>query len=934
MLRITTHVTGLLRAPRAVSLCPNNITRTGARDIARCTSVKTRSTVTRPLLFPIRWHSTATKVPESEPTIAGPHIDVEAAPPKAFEGPKLDAIVKVFATITQPNHFLPWQMKASRDSTGSGFVIRDKGGKLRILTNAHVVADQTFVTVRKFGNDSRRYICNIVAVGHDCDIAMLDVEDSAFWDGIKPLEFGTLPELQEMVNVIGFPTGGDNISVTQGVVSRIELQPYVHGATQLLSVQIDAAINSGNSGGPVLKNGKVVGIAFQSMPSGENIGFIIPHSIVDHFLEDTHRAGVSGFGSFGLLCQPLENPAIRKYLGMKHNQTGVMVTSVSKACTENRERIKDGDVVLSIDGVKVANDATIQFRHRGERITFEYHLMSKHIGDTCRLDILREGKEMTVEAIIMPRKHLVPVHIHDTRPSYFVYGGLVFIRLTQPYLHEYGDDWFNTSPRRLCYRALHGEIKGPQHEVVVLSHILVDQINFGYNHMTNQEVKTFNGVEVENLKHLVKLVDGNKEEFAKFTMKNSSVIILDRKKVDYASSGILRKHVVPSSRSADLIESMTLPIVVRSYSAAAKKRESDMNVEKEHCITCGKTVYVSEKLSADGKVFHKSCFRCTHCNNILKLGSYASMDGVFYCKPHFKQLFASKGNYSEGFGKLKPQHEFEASKGIVRETPAEQPKPQPKPAPAAEPSSASASAEKEEIPRSSTSVSDLLKKHQSSIEQSTKPVVSSPDTSSIPKEGETKSDNGDGHEHSETPAKEEHEAHEKTESKTEEHEHKEEHHEEHKEHHEEHKEEHKEEPKKEEPKKEEPKKEEPKKEEPKEVASPSTSAPAKSTLVKSPSATSGGTTVKAGGNKCKVCGKTVYTMEELKVEGETFHKTCLRCTHCNNTLKLGNYASMDGVFYCKPHFKQLFASKGNYSEGFGKLKPQHEFEANKKETTN
>jgi len=74
-------------------------------------------------------------------------------------------------------------------------------------------------------------------------------------------------------------------------------------------------------------------------------------------------------------------------------------------------------------------------------------------------------------------------------------------------------------------------------------------------------------------------------------------------------------------------------------------------------------------------------------------------------------------------------------------------------------------------------------------------------------------------------------------------------------------------------------------------------------------------------------------MEELKVEGEVFHKTCLRCSHCNNTLKLGNYASMDGVFYCKPHFKQLFASKGNYSEGFGKLKPQHEFNA-KKEGTN
>lgn len=243
-----------------------------------------------------------------------------------------------------------------------------------------------------------------------------------------------------MVQVIGFPTGGDNISVTQGVVSRIELQPYVHGAVQLLSVQIDAAINSGNSGGPVLKDGKVVGIAFQTMPSGENIGFIIPHSIIDHFLEHHHRGNhsMTGFGAFGISCQPLENPAIRKYLGMKHDQTGVMITNISKACTTNLEVLKKGDVVLSIDGNKIANDASIRFRHRGERITFEYHLMSKFIGDKCKLEILRDGKVSTVEAEVMERKHLVPVQTYDVRPSYFVYAGLVFIRLIQPFLHEYG----------------------------------------------------------------------------------------------------------------------------------------------------------------------------------------------------------------------------------------------------------------------------------------------------------------------------------------------------------------------------------------------------------------------------------------------------------------------------------------------------------------
>ncbi|EGG20506.1 LIM-type zinc finger-containing protein [Cavenderia fasciculata] len=76
--------------------------------------------------------------------------------------------------------------------------------------------------------------------------------------------------------------------------------------------------------------------------------------------------------------------------------------------------------------------------------------------------------------------------------------------------------------------------------------------------------------------------------------------------------------------------------------------------------------------------------------------------------------------------------------------------------------------------------------------------------------------------------------------------------------------------------------------------------------------------------KCTSCQKTVYLTEKIVVEDKeekkTFHKVCLKCSHCKVTLSLGNYASMNGIFYCKPHFKQLFATKGNYDEGFGKEK--------------
>ncbi|ORY30122.1 hypothetical protein BCR33DRAFT_724436 [Rhizoclosmatium globosum] len=76
------------------------------------------------------------------------------------------------------------------------------------------------------------------------------------------------------------------------------------------------------------------------------------------------------------------------------------------------------------------------------------------------------------------------------------------------------------------------------------------------------------------------------------------------------------------------------------------------------------------------------------------------------------------------------------------------------------------------------------------------------------------------------------------------------------------------------------------------------------------------------GDKCHQCSKTVYAMEKIVYDDFTFHRSCLKCKHCGTTLKLGNVACLENEFFCKPHFKQLFALKGNYNEGFGRADPK------------
>jgi S1-C subfamily serine protease len=206
----------------------------------------------------------------------------------------LQSVVKVFTVHSSPNYFQPWQNKPQRETSGSGVVVTAPvPGGVGILTNAHVVADQTFVQVRRHGS-SVKHRARVHAVGHACDLAVLAVDDRSFWaEGADtphpptPLSLGDVPHLQDQVTVVGFPQGGDNLSITSGVVSRIELTNYAHGAAQLLAIQLDAAINPGNSGGPALgSDGSVVGLAFQNLANADNIGYVIPTPIIRRFLED------------------------------------------------------------------------------------------------------------------------------------------------------------------------------------------------------------------------------------------------------------------------------------------------------------------------------------------------------------------------------------------------------------------------------------------------------------------------------------------------------------------------------------------------------------------------------------------------------------------------------------------------------------------------
>eukprot|EP00386_Alphamonas_edax_P006293 GDKI01020425.1.p1 GENE.GDKI01020425.1~~GDKI01020425.1.p1 ORF type:complete len:548 (+),score=159.47 GDKI01020425.1:159-1802(+) len=501
---------------------------------------------------------------------AGDASDEEMAPqpsPAAQQGPTkvsaelkqkawaLRSVLKVFTTSVEPNYSQPWQMYPQRSSTGSAFVLSVE--KKQILTNSHVISCATAVYVRRPGN-AKKFKAEVVCEGKVCDLALLTVHDDKFWQGeIKALTFSEVPELQSPISVAGYPVGGDSLSITKGIVSRLTLVRYSNAA-RLLGIQIDAAINPGNSGGPAfsdLENGLVAGVAFSKNVSSstDNIGYVIPYLVVKHFLTEYEMHGTyRGVPSLGFVTQDLENPAQKKFLKVPEDRSGVCVvkvTPLSDACSV----IHVNDVITHIDGHTIADDATCEFRE-DERLDFTHIVRTKHAGDVLPVTLLRAGVEMQVAYTVKPVDLLVPVlHGVDAVPSYFAVGGLVFTPLSSPFLEVM---FGGRRSRRAdipvpVMVALNRDKEYRHQQAVILVQVLAHEINHGYKYGC-VPCEAFNRVTIRNLRHLAWLVDNCTDDYLNFHLEGGKLITLERKECLLHSPGILTTNALPADRSEDL----------------------------------------------------------------------------------------------------------------------------------------------------------------------------------------------------------------------------------------------------------------------------------------------------------------------------------------------------------------------------------------------
>lgn len=446
------------------------------------------------------------------------------------------SIVRIYTVSQTPDYEEPWAPGDSQEGWGTGFIISSN----RILTNAHVVSNARFISLEK-ERDARRYEAKVKFIAHDCDLAMLEVVDVGFFKDTRSLKLGDVPELDSMVTVFGYPIGGDRLSVTRGVVSRIDYRGYAHsGVDSHLVAQIDAAINPGNSGGPVIQDNRVVGVAFQGFSGmvAQNVGYMIPTPVLQRFLKDVADGRYDLYVDVGFQYFPLINTAQRRAYGLSSEDYGVMVGEVFRAGAAYGY-LETEDVLLAIDDRPIFSDGRVAMDN--DRLMLNEVVERKFKGDTVRLKLLRKGRMKTVAMpLTTPWPYLLQANEYDVRPRFLVFGGLLF----QPLSSSFYAALQNRSVLLRYYfsQFLEDELYLEHPEVIVISKVFPDPSTSYLEGFVSAIVDQVNDKKIRTLSDLKTAFDNPAPFYVIRLVDDPQPLVLEAKAAREARERILNKY--------------------------------------------------------------------------------------------------------------------------------------------------------------------------------------------------------------------------------------------------------------------------------------------------------------------------------------------------------------------------------------------------------
>jgi hypothetical protein len=451
-------------------------------------------------------------------------------------------LVQVIVTTQQQHPMMPWQSSELSRLVGYGMVLDDK----TVITTEHLIRNAKFIELRR-PRTGAKIPATVRLSDSQVNLALLDIGS-----GAGQLSFGAIAgagpsRKRQPVTILQF----DETSQAQegdGQIVQVMMAPLSDAPYASLACSVLTDLNVNGEGAPVIADGQLAGL-MMSYSRGERVGHMVPQFVMERFLERARIKPYPGFASAGFGWASLVDPVKRRYLGVGDHDRGIMVLTVLPR-PGGDVGLKPNDVVLTWDGRPVDNMGFYEDPDFGRMDLSCLIKMRGRVGDEATVGIVRDRKPMDVRISLVQREDahaLIPEDLDGKPVEYLIEGGLVIRELTGRYLHAHGTDWRRSADPRLVNVYLSRKLRPekPGDRVVILSMVLPDPINVGYQDLFNRTITALNGKPVRNMGDVFRIAtqDGAIERIAVEAVGVD--LVLDRDALPAANARIARNYGIP-----------------------------------------------------------------------------------------------------------------------------------------------------------------------------------------------------------------------------------------------------------------------------------------------------------------------------------------------------------------------------------------------------